>query len=102
MVNATIKAQVTGYLRKQHYTEGALVTQGPDLRMQRLPAGLALLGALLCRQGDVVGWHRYGKRPIRQRHGLLALQSIDRVECLAMRAEHLIQGFPEILQQMKA
>src|SRR5437899_1685737 len=31
MVNATIKAQVTGYLRKQHYTEGALVTQGQVL-----------------------------------------------------------------------
>src|SRR6266851_3123486 len=28
MVNATIKAQVTGYLLKQHYTEGALVKQG--------------------------------------------------------------------------
>src|ERR671930_456170 len=28
MVNATIKAQVTGYLRKQYYTEGALVTPG--------------------------------------------------------------------------
>ncbi len=31
MVNATIKAQVTGYLRKQHYTEGAFVTQGQVL-----------------------------------------------------------------------
>ena len=31
LVNATIKAQVTGYLRKQHYTEGALVTQGQVL-----------------------------------------------------------------------
>src|SRR5712692_2765349 len=30
-VNATIKAQVTGYLRKQHYTEGAVVTQGQVL-----------------------------------------------------------------------
>src|SRR6267378_670595 len=30
-VNATIKAQVTGYLRKQHYTEGAFVTQGQVL-----------------------------------------------------------------------
>ena len=28
MVNATIRAQVTGYLLKQHYTEGALVKQG--------------------------------------------------------------------------
>src|SRR5262252_8565003 len=31
MVNATIKAQVTGYLRKQNYTEGGLVTQGQVL-----------------------------------------------------------------------
>jgi membrane fusion protein (multidrug efflux system) len=31
MVNATIKAQMTGYLRKQRYTEGALVTQGQVL-----------------------------------------------------------------------
>src|SRR5256712_7511303 len=31
LVNAKIKAQVTGYLRKQHYTEGAFVTQGQVL-----------------------------------------------------------------------
>src|SRR5215471_2514518 len=31
MVNATIKAQVTGYLRKQNYTEGAFVKQGQVL-----------------------------------------------------------------------
>ena len=31
MVNATIKAQVTGYLRQQRYTEGAFVTQGQVL-----------------------------------------------------------------------
>src|SRR5215831_1897623 len=31
MVNATIKAQVAGYLRKQNYTEGALVTHGQVL-----------------------------------------------------------------------
>src|SRR5215831_11667328 len=31
MVNATIKAQVAGYLRKQNYTEGDLVTQGQVL-----------------------------------------------------------------------
>jgi hypothetical protein len=65
--------------------------------MQRLPAGLALRRALLCRQWDVVGWHRDGKRPIRQRHGLLVRQGIDGVEGLAVRAEHLVQGLPEIL-----
>src|SRR5215471_15674897 len=31
LVNATIKAQVTGYLRKQQYTEGDVVTQGQVL-----------------------------------------------------------------------
>jgi hypothetical protein len=76
----------------------ALAVQGPDLRMQRLPAGLALDGALLCRQGDVVEWHRYGKRPVRQWHRLLVPQGIDRVECLAVRAEHLVQSLPKILK----
>jgi hypothetical protein len=66
--------------------------------MQCLPAGLALRGALLGRQGEVVEWHRDGKCPIRQRHGLLVSQGIDRLESLTMRAEHLVQGFPEILK----
>ena len=48
------------------------------------------------------GVARDGKRPIRQRHGLLVHQGIDRVECLAVGAEHLVQRLPEILQQMKA
>ena len=78
-----------------------LAVQGPDLRMERLPTGLALHGALLRREGDVMGWHRHGHRPIRQGYGLLVHQHIDRVECLAVRAEHLVQRFPEILQQMK-
>ena len=53
-------------------------------------------------RGMVMGWHRHGHRPIRQWYRLLVHQGIDRVECLAVRAEHLVQGFPEILQQMKA
>ena len=76
----------------------ALAVQGPDLRMQCLPAGLALRRALLCRQGDIVGWHGYGKRPIGQRHGLLVHQGIDGIEGLPMREEHLVQGFPKILE----
>jgi hypothetical protein len=79
----------------------ALAVQGPDLRMQRLPAGLALRRPLLRRQGNIVGGHGHGQRPRRQRHGLLAHRRIDRVERLAVRAEHLVQGFPEILQHMK-
>ncbi len=45
--------------------------------MQHLPASLALRGTLLRRPRDIVGWHRYGDRPARQRHGLLALPSIN-------------------------
>ena len=79
-----------------------LTVQGPDLRMQRLPASLALHGALLRRERDALGWHRHGHRPIRQGDGLLVHQHIDRVECLAVHAEHLVQRFPKILHQMKA
>jgi hypothetical protein len=65
--------------------------------MPRLPVCLALRGTLLRRQGDVVGWHRYGKRSIRQRNGLWVPQGIDRLERLALREEHLVQSLPEIL-----
>ena len=78
-----------------------LAVQGPDLRMERLPAALALHGALLRREREVLGWHRHGHRPIREGYRLLVHQHIDRVECLAVRAEHLVQRFPEILQEMK-
>ena len=49
-----------------------------------------------------MGWHRHGQRPIRQRAGRLVPQGRDRVECLAVRAAHLVQGFPEMLQQRQA
>ena len=49
-----------------------------------------------------MGWHGHGHRPIGQRHGLLAHRLIDGVEGVALREEHLVQRFPEILQQMKA
>jgi hypothetical protein len=80
----------------------ALVVQGPDLLMQRLPAGLVLRGALLLRPGHVVGRHRHGECPIRERHRLLALRRIDGGEEMTLRDEHLLQGFPEILEQMEA
>src|SRR6266849_5450020 len=58
MVNATIKAQVTGYLRKQHYTEGALVTQGQVLfEMDQRPFQAALdqaKGEMAKAQGQLV------------------------------------------------
>ena len=79
-----------------------LTVQGPDLRMQRLPAGLALGRTLLRWQGEVVRWHGYGERPIRQGDGLLVHQHIDRVERSALREKHLVQSLPEILEYMKA
>src|SRR5262249_21328401 len=43
----------------------ALVGQGPDLRMQRLPAGLAVPRALLGGGGRVDGWgHGHRARPL--------------------------------------
>src|SRR5437867_2499227 len=58
MVNATIKAQVTGYLRKQHYMEGALVTQGQVLfEIDQRPFQAALdqaQGELAKAQGQLV------------------------------------------------
>jgi hypothetical protein len=84
------RAQTQPYMLRNGRGCPALAVQGPDLRMQRLPAGLARHGALLRQQGDVVGWHGYGHRPIGQRHGLLMHQGIDRVERLAMRDEYLV------------
>jgi len=58
MVNATIKAQVTGYLRKQRYTEGAFVTQGQVLfEIDQRPFQAALdqaKGELAKAQGQLV------------------------------------------------
>ena len=58
MVNATIKAQVTGYLRQQRYTEGALVTQGQVLfEIDQRPFQAALdqaKGELAKAQGQLV------------------------------------------------
>ena len=79
-----------------------MMVQGPDLLMQRLPAGLVLRGALLLWPGHVVGRHRHGECPIRERHRLLALRRIDGGEDMTLRDEHLLQGFPEILEQMEA
>ncbi len=80
----------------------ALAVQGPDLGMQRLPLSLAPRGTLLRRQRDIVDWHRHSARPGRQCHGLLAPQGIDRLQGLPMCGKHLVQCFPEILQEMKA
>jgi len=50
----------------------AFMVQGPDLLMQRLPAGLALRRMLLRRERNIVWWHGHSQRPVGQRHGLLA------------------------------
>src|SRR5207342_1290681 len=50
------RAQTHPALRRNGRARPALAVQGPDLRMQRLPASLAVRRALLRRQGDVVGW----------------------------------------------
>src|SRR5258705_12368808 len=76
--------------------------QGPDRRMQGLPACLALRRALLRGPWNVMGWHGHSHCLIGQRHGLLARQVIHGIEGLPMRDEHLVQGFPEVLEYMKA
>src|SRR5258705_7266057 len=76
--------------------------QGPDRRMQGLPACLALRRALLRGPWNVMGWHGHSHCLIGQRHGLLARQVIHGIEGLPMREEHLVQGFPEVLEYMKA
>ena len=88
-------------LRQRGYVGGYGLVAAYARRLrqaQGLPAGLALRRALLRREGDVLRWHRHGHRPIRQWYGLLVHQHIDRIECLAVRAEHLVQRFPEILE----
>ena len=81
----------------------SLLMQSPDLRMQPLPACLALHRTLLCGRGGLCGWwHRHRDHPIGQQHGLLALQGIDGIEGVRIRGEDLIQSFPQILQHMKA
>ena len=81
----------------------ALTVEGPDLLIEALPACRTLRRALLrwWRQ-RCGGWHGDSHRPIGQRHRLLAPQIIDGIEGFALRGEHLIERFPEMLQQMKA
>jgi hypothetical protein len=76
--------------------------QGPDLFIRALPTRLALGRALLRRRGGVCRWHGHRDGTIGQRHGLLAQRRIDRVEGLAMGGEDLVQGFCEVLEEMKS
>jgi hypothetical protein len=79
----------------------ALAVQGPDLLIHTLPARLALGGALLGRCGRLCRGHGYRDRPLGHRHRLLAQRGIDRIEHLAMRGEDLIQGFRQVLEEVK-
>lgn len=75
--------------------------QGPHLLIETLPAGLALRCTLLCRCGRLWGGHGHRDSTREQRHGLPAPPGIDGSEGLLMHAEHAVQGFPEILEEMK-
>jgi hypothetical protein len=66
--------------------------------MQGLPACQALRRALLGGSWNGMGWHGHSHGLIGQRHGVLAHQVIHGIEGLAMREEHLVQGFPKILE----
>ena len=46
-----------------------------------------------------MGWHAHGQRPLGQRHRRLTERLIDGVEDGAVGEEHLVQRFPEILEQ---
>ena len=96
------RAQPQPDLLRNGRSRPALVVQGPDQLMQGLPAGLALRRALLRRQGDGVGWHGHGERPIGQGYGQWAHGRIDGIEDVTIGAEYLVQRFPKILEYMKA
>ena len=49
-----------------------------------------------------MGWHRHGHRAVRPRHRRLVEGRIDGLEGVAMGVKHLIEGFGEVLQQVKA
>jgi len=81
----------------------SLLMQGPDLRMQGLPACLALHRALLGGRGGLCGWgHGHRDRPIGHQHGLLAPQGIHGIEGLRRREAHLVQSCSEIWEQVEA
>lgn len=95
------RAQTQPDLLRNGQGRPALAVQGPARCMQRLAVWLALCGALLRRQGEVMGWHGHGDRPIRQHDSLLGPQRLARLQRLAGRAAPLIERLPEMLEQLK-
>jgi hypothetical protein len=70
--------------------------------MQRLPAGLAVPRALRGGGGRLDGWgHGHRDRPRGQQDRLLTHQSIDGLDGVFMGQKHLVERFPEILQQVE-
>ena len=47
------------------------------------------------------GWHGHRDRPLGQQDRLLAHQGIDGLEGVFMGQKHLVERFPEILQQVE-
>jgi hypothetical protein len=70
--------------------------------MERQPPRLAMVGQLLgcARQGW--GWHRHGRRAVGPRHRRLVEGRIDGLEDVAVGVQHLVEGFGQVLQQVKA
>ena len=75
------------------------VVQRPHLPMALDPAGSTLSRLLL--SGRERGWNGDGDGAVSQGHFLTTDGIIDGRERLVMRLEHLLEGFHQILQQMK-
>ena len=75
--------------------------QGPHVVIEGLPAGRALRRPLLRGPGRGPGGHWERDGAVGEHDRLRAQGRIDGVKGLVMRGEDLVQGFPEILQQMK-
>ena len=76
-----------------------LLVQRPHLLMALDPAG-PTLGRLLL-SGRWRGWNGDGDGAVRQGHPLTTDGIIDGCERLVMRVEHLLEGFHQILEQVK-
>jgi hypothetical protein len=79
-----------------------LLVQAPDPLVERPPLCLALVGQFPGRARRRWGWHRHGHRAVGSRHRCLVKGRIDRLKGVAMSVKHLVEGFGEVLQQVKA
>ena len=96
------RAQTQPDLLRNGRGRPALAVQGPDLR-HAAPAGVPGAAPRAAAPGSGRSGVARARRPSHRAAARAAgAPGIDGVEGLAMRGEHLVQGFPEILQQMKA